>query len=59
MTENKVRFAQLSFWFGHASGICAAAQRHPLAELVCVWDDDRERGLAAAEKFGVIPTHPI
>lgn len=27
MTENKVRFAQLSFWFGHASGICAAAER--------------------------------
>ena len=53
MTENKVRFAQLSFWFGHASGICATAQRHPRADLVCVWDDDRERGLAAAEKFGV------
>jgi len=53
MAENKVRFAQLSFWFGHAGGLCATAQRHPHAELVCVWDDNRERGMAAAERFGV------
>ena len=53
MAENKVRFAQLSFWFGHAGGLCATAQRHPHAELVCVWDDDRERGMAAAERFEV------
>jgi len=44
----KVRFAQLSFWFGHANGICSAAQQHPNVELACVWDEDRERGTAAA-----------
>lgn len=49
----KVRFAQLSFWFGHANGLCAAAQRHPNVELVCVWDDDRARGTSAANKFDV------
>ena len=47
----KIRFAQLSFWFGHANGICAAAQRHPQVELVCVWDEDRESGKAAAERY--------
>jgi predicted dehydrogenase len=50
---NKVRFAQLSFWFGHAYGMCAAAQKHPGAELVCVWDADEVRGRAAAERYGV------
>ena len=52
-TTKNIRFAQVSFWFGHANGICAAAQRDPNADLVCVWDDDRQRGMAAAEKFGV------
>lgn len=49
----RIRFAQLSFWFMHANGICAAAQRHPNVDLACIWDDDTERGKAAAEKFGV------
>ena len=49
----KIRFAQLSFWFGHAQGICAAAKRHPQVDLSCIWDDDSERGKAAAEKFDV------
>ena len=53
MAKDKVGFAQLSFWFGHAGGLCATAQRHPHAELVCVWDEDQERGKAAAERFGV------
>ncbi len=53
MSAKTIRFAQLSFWFGHANGICASAQRHPNAELVCVWDDEPERGRRAAAKFGV------
>ena len=53
MADAKIRFAQISFWFGHAYGMCAAAQKHPGADLICVWDDDAERGRAAAERFGV------
>lgn len=53
MSHKTIRFAQLSFWFGHANGICAAAQRHPNVELVCIWDDEPERGRRAAAKFGV------
>ena len=53
MSATPIRFAQLSFWFGHAHGICNAAQRHPGADLVCVWDEVPERGRTAAERFGV------
>ena len=54
MDERKrIRFAQLSFWFGHAYGICSAAKKNPLSELVCVWDEDEERGRQAAERVGV------
>ncbi len=49
----RIRFAQLSFWFMHAHGICAAVQRHPHVDLACIWDDDQARGRAAARKFGV------
>ncbi len=51
--EKKVRFAQLSFWFGHAYGICSAAKINPVSELVCVWDEDEERGKQASERVGV------
>ena len=50
---DKIRFAQLSFWFGHARGICNAAKKHPNVDLACVWDADPDRGKAAAEQFGV------
>lgn len=50
---DKVRFAQISFWFGHAYGMCAEAKKHPNAELVCVWDADEARGRAGAERYGV------
>jgi predicted dehydrogenase len=52
MTD-KIRFAQLSFWFSHGHSLAAAAQSHAQAELACVWDEDAERGAAAAEKYGV------
>ena len=45
----RIRFAQLSFWFMHAHGICAAVQRHPHVDLACIWDDDQARGRAAAQ----------
>ena len=47
------RFAQLSFWFSHANGICNAAQKNPNVDLAVIWDADARRGQAAAEKFGV------
>ena len=50
---NPIRFAQLSFWFSHARGICAAAQKHPHIDLVAIWDADPKRGRKAAEQFGV------
>ena len=51
MADRKIRYAQLSFWFSHAYGMCDTARRHPNAELTCVWDEDPERGLAAAERL--------
>ena len=51
MTD-KIRFAQLSFWFSHGHSLASAAQSHAQAELACVWDEDTERGAAAAQKYG-------
>ena len=48
-----IRFAQLSFWFGHAHGICNAAQKHDSVDLIAIWDADAKRGQAAADHFGV------
>lgn len=48
-----IRFAQLSFWFGHAHGICNAAQKHDSVDLSAIWDADAKRGQAAADHFGV------
>jgi predicted dehydrogenase len=49
----KIRFAQLSFWFSHGHGLASAAKSNPNAELACVWDEDADRGAAAAERHGV------
>ena len=53
MPKDKIRFAQLSFWFSHANGICNAAKNHPSVELVGVWDANPDRGKAGASKFDV------
>jgi predicted dehydrogenase len=53
MASKKIRFAQISFWFSHARGICTTAQKHPDVDLVAIWDADTKRGQAAAEQFGV------
>jgi predicted dehydrogenase len=47
------RIALLSFAHVHANGYAQGVQRHPDAEIVCVWDDSEARGKPAAERFGV------
>ena len=48
-----IRFAQLSFWFSHARGICNAAQKHPNVDPAAIWDADAKRGQVAADQYGV------
>ena len=45
--------AALGFWHVHAGDYARAAQNHPDTTLVAVWDDDADRGRAAADEFGV------
>ncbi|WP_348789411.1 Gfo/Idh/MocA family oxidoreductase [Leifsonia sp. NPDC080035] len=45
--------AAIGFWHVHAGDYARAAQKHPDTTLVAIWDDDQERGRAAAEQFGV------
>jgi 1,5-anhydro-D-fructose reductase (1,5-anhydro-D-mannitol-forming) len=47
------RIALLSFAHVHANGYAQGVERHPEAQIVCVWDDDSARGRPAAERFGV------
>jgi len=47
------RIALLSFAHVHANGYAQGVERHPEAQIVCVWDDDAARGRPAAERFGV------
>jgi predicted dehydrogenase len=51
--SNPLKIATLSFWHVHAGDYSRQAQAHPGTDLVAVWDDDAERGKAAAEQFGV------
>ena len=53
MAKDRIRFAQLSFWFSHGRGICNAATNHPNVDLVTVWDADHKRGKAGADQFNV------
>lgn len=45
--------ATLSFWHVHADEYSAAADAHPDTRLVAIWDEDVERGEAAARERGV------
>ena len=45
--------AAIGFWHVHAGDYARSVQQHPDTTLVAVWDDDHERGRAAAEEFGV------
>jgi 1,5-anhydro-D-fructose reductase (1,5-anhydro-D-mannitol-forming) len=46
-----LRVAVLSFWHVHAGDYSRSTVEHPDTELVAIWDDDPDRGRAAAEKF--------
>ncbi|QGN34860.1 Gfo/Idh/MocA family protein [Microlunatus sp. Gsoil 973] len=48
-----IRVAVLSFWHVHAGDYTRRTVEHPDTELVAIWDDDDERGKAAAEQYGV------
>ena len=45
--------AAIGFWHVHAGDYARNVQQHPDTTLVAVWDDDEERGRAAASEFGV------
>jgi predicted dehydrogenase len=49
----KLRIGKISYWHVHAWDYTKQAQEHPDTEIVAVWDEDAERGKAAAEKLGV------
>ena len=49
MPNNPITVAVLGFWHVHAAEYAARVQQHPDTELVAVWDDDPDRGRAAAE----------
>lgn len=45
--------AILGFWHVHADDYARAVAEHPLTEIAVVWDDDEDRGRAAAARYGV------
>jgi 1,5-anhydro-D-fructose reductase (1,5-anhydro-D-mannitol-forming) len=47
--HNPITVAVLGFWHVHAAEYAAWAHRHPDTELVAIWDDDPDRGRAAAK----------
>jgi len=47
--NSPIRVAVLGFWHVHAAEYAARVRQHPDTELVAVWDDDPDRGRAAAE----------
>ncbi|MCJ7550666.1 MAG: Gfo/Idh/MocA family oxidoreductase, partial [Anaerolineae bacterium] len=48
-----LRVAMLSMAHVHANGYAQAVVDHPEAEIVAIWEDDKGRGEAATERFGV------
>lgn len=54
-----IRVAVLSFWHVHAGDYTRRTIEHPDTELVAIWDDDVERGKAAAEQYGVEHTSDL
>jgi predicted dehydrogenase len=48
-----LRIGKISYWHVHAWDYTKQAQEHPDTEIAAVWDEDEERGRAAAEKLGV------
>ncbi len=48
-----LRVAMLSMAHVHANGYAQHVVDHPEAEIVALWEDDKGRGEAATERFGV------
>lgn len=48
-----IRVAMLSFWHVHASDYAKQAKEHPDTEIVAVWDEIPERGIAEAKNRNV------
>lgn len=48
-----MNIAVLGAWHVHTMQYATAIKENPLSTLSCLWDDDPERGRAAAEKLGV------
>ncbi|WP_194914447.1 Gfo/Idh/MocA family protein [Catenulispora rubra] len=48
-----LKVAILGFWHVHATGYAEMIRDHPGTELVAVWDPDAQRGVEAAERWGV------
>ncbi|MEV8213456.1 Gfo/Idh/MocA family oxidoreductase [Leifsonia sp. NPDC077715] len=51
--SHQLAVAAIGFWHVHAGDYARNVQQHPDTTLVAVWDDDADRGRAAAEEFGV------
>src|SRR5215204_588523 len=47
-----LRLAMLGYWHVHARDYEREAREHPGTEVVAVWDDDPDRGAAAAQGIG-------
>jgi len=52
--SNPIKVATLGFWHVHAAEYANRARQDPDTELVAVWDEDAERGKAAAEALEVV-----
>jgi len=50
---DKVRIAMMSMAHAHAEGYARQVAENPEAKMICVWDDNVERGKAAAQQAGV------
>jgi 1,5-anhydro-D-fructose reductase (1,5-anhydro-D-mannitol-forming) len=48
-----IRLGMLGYWHLHGADYAREAQEHPDVEIVALWDDDAERGSAAAAELGV------
>lgn len=48
-----LRIGKISYWHVHAWDYTKQAQEHPDTVIAAVWDEDEERGRAAADKLGV------
>ena len=53
MTDQRPGIALLSFAHGHQNGWASAFKQDARVRIVCAWDENADRGRAAAEKLGV------